>query len=90
MKEQRSVWLAGVETFAMACVMDGSIWYPADEKWKPVKLTVGCTNFHLDVLRVIFASLEELSDMLGVLQNVVIYDYVINNAPEYALSIRGL
>ena len=50
MKERRSIWLAGVEKFAMACVMDGSMWYPADERWKPAKLTVGCANSYLDVM----------------------------------------
>ena len=52
MKERRSVRLVGVGKLSIACVIDGSIRYPADERWKPAKLTVDCANFHLERLRV--------------------------------------
>ena len=64
MNERRSVRLEGVGNLAIACVMDGSIRYPSEERWKPAKETDGFANSHLDMLSVIRFSSHLLRNCL--------------------------
>ena len=63
MNERRSVLLDGSGNLAIACVMEGSIWYPSAEMFSS-NVPDGCANPHLDVLSVMRFSLHRLRNCL--------------------------